>query len=649
MAAGSIVIDLLMKTGSFETDTKRAEKRLADMKNTAIKAGQAIGVAFAAGGAAVAFFAQRINAPLLAMKDLSEATGASIENISALENVARIAGVSIQTTGDSLIRLNQGLSQATGTDRISEALRRIGLDAQVLKQQDPAQALRTVALALSQFADDGEKARVTQEIFGRSVRDVVPLLKELADQQQFAATVTAEQVEEADRLNKQIDLLKKNAEDAARAVAARLVPAINDIAAAAREGGGVSALVALNEQIAKFLGLDPGSELERRIKSTQEQIGKLRSGLLGIDPGPLFDSTIVEIDKLEKRLEFLIGVQNKAAEQRRPSEAPPQLPTVAPAAELRAVRSGNLPPAPTSTGLRGPEIDRLRASVNELLSQTTSARLQALRDQLAEAVSLRVSTGDERYDEVLRSIRDQLVALDPDAQAATARLERINAALAATPAGQTRAATEAVELLFDELQTATDPQRVLELNQALEQLYERLGILPAAAEQVGESMSVFAEQASRNIQDALGSTLERVLSGNFKNIGDLWKQTLQRMIAQASAARLNEFIFSALGGGSGTGPMAAFARVFQPRANGGPVTAGQTYLVGERGPELFTPATSGRVLNNSQTQQAMGGATYAPTVNVMGDVGPATVSLVERAIARERARWQRMQYSGGMT
>jgi len=32
MAAGSIVIDLLMKTGSFETDTKRAEKRLAEMQ-----------------------------------------------------------------------------------------------------------------------------------------------------------------------------------------------------------------------------------------------------------------------------------------------------------------------------------------------------------------------------------------------------------------------------------------------------------------------------------------------------------------------------------------------------------------------------------------------------------------------------------------
>jgi phage-related minor tail protein len=34
------------------------------------------------------------------------------------------------------------------------------------------------------------------------------------------------------------------------------------------------------------------------------------------------------------------------------------------------------------------------------------------------------------------------------------------------------------------------------------------------------------------------------------------------------------------------------------RASGGPVTAGSTYLVGERGPELFTPSASGRIIPN---------------------------------------------------
>ena len=48
--------------------------------------------------------------------------------------------------------------------------------------------------------------------------------------------------------------------------------------------------------------------------------------------------------------------------------------------------------------------------------------------------------------------------------------------------------------------------------------------------------------------------------------------------------------------GGGTGGSAP-----QPRATGGPVTAGQPYLVGERGPELFVPAGNGRIVPNAAT------------------------------------------------
>ena len=47
------------------------------------------------------------------------------------------------------------------------------------------------------------------------------------------------------------------------------------------------------------------------------------------------------------------------------------------------------------------------------------------------------------------------------------------------------------------------------------------------------------------------------------------------------------------------------------RAAGGPVAGGGSYLVGERGPELFTPGTSGNITPNN----ALGGGNI--TVNVM--------------------------------
>jgi len=48
------------------------------------------------------------------------------------------------------------------------------------------------------------------------------------------------------------------------------------------------------------------------------------------------------------------------------------------------------------------------------------------------------------------------------------------------------------------------------------------------------------------------------------------------------------------------------------RASGGPVMAGKSYLVGERGPELFTPGTSGGITSNSALSS---GTTINVTVN----------------------------------
>lgn len=53
------------------------------------------------------------------------------------------------------------------------------------------------------------------------------------------------------------------------------------------------------------------------------------------------------------------------------------------------------------------------------------------------------------------------------------------------------------------------------------------------------------------------------------------------------------------------------------RANGGPVSAGTAYLVGERGPEIFTPGSSGGIIPN----RSIGGGTVI-NLNVSGAIDP---------------------------
>lgn len=71
------------------------------------------------------------------------------------------------------------------------------------------------------------------------------------------------------------------------------------------------------------------------------------------------------------------------------------------------------------------------------------------------------------------------------------------------------------------------------------------------------------------------------------------------------------------------------------KAAGGPVSGGTTYLVGEKGPELFTPGSSGNIIPNNRL--AGGGSTINITVNGAIDAeGTARqiVDILNRATAR---------------
>lgn len=237
---GSIVVDLLARTGSFETDLNRsaklAEKRAKEIDAAIAKAGAAVGVAFAAAGAAALAFGRQVADGLDALNDVKDATGASIANISALEDVALRTGASMDTVSGILIKFNAGLKEADGKNGVSLALKAIGLDAAELRKEDPAEALRKTAVALSQFADDGDRARAIQELFGKSVREAAPFLNDLAEKTKLVGTVTDEQTAAAERFNKQLFEMQKNSLDAARAIASDLLPAISRLLAEMSEG-----------------------------------------------------------------------------------------------------------------------------------------------------------------------------------------------------------------------------------------------------------------------------------------------------------------------------------------------------------------------------------------------------------------------------
>lgn len=193
------------------------------------------GLAGGLGVAGIAAWAKSVADGVDSLNDLSDATGASIETLSGLEDAGARTGTSMDTVGTALLKLNQVLASATPGSAAENTLKAIGLSAAELRAQDPAEALQTVAKALAGYADDGEKARLVQELFGKSVREVAPLLRDLAESQGLLTKVTTEQAQAVDLLNRRWSALKKDGTDLARSVALPLVEAMNQVAGAFRD------------------------------------------------------------------------------------------------------------------------------------------------------------------------------------------------------------------------------------------------------------------------------------------------------------------------------------------------------------------------------------------------------------------------------
>jgi len=112
--------------------------------------------------------------------------------------------------------------------------------------------------------------------------------------------------------------------------------------------------------------------------------------------------------------------------------------------------------------------------------------------------------------------------------------------------------------------------------------------------------------AFERLRDTITIDIGNGIKGLIKGTQSL-NDVLRNVVDKLADAALNMAIFGNVGGGSVTGGI--LGSIF--KAEGGPVKRGGSFIVGERGPELFTPGVSGMITPN----HALGGSTNV-VVNV---------------------------------
>ena len=139
------------------------------------------------------------------------------------------------------------------------------------------------------------------------------------------------------------------------------------------------------------------------------------------------------------------------------------------------------------------------------------------------------------------------------------------------------------------------------------------------------------ERAGRALENGLVSAIQRGKFG-FEDLRKVALSVLSEIATASLRTRLNS-LFSDGGGGL----LASLGSIFggaPGRATGGPVSPGRAYRVGERGPELFVPTSSGRI--------ETGGGASAPasirlTINVTDNgrgSAPEALQRSSRHVAR---------------
>ena len=214
----------------------------------------------------------------------------------------------------------------------------------------------------------------------------------------------------------------------------------------------------------------------------------------------------------------------------------------------------------------------------------------------------------------------------------------------------------------------------LELQRQFNDQLERMAIIKAPEDELRKLLDPLRQLDSlaKSVGDSFSESFKGIVSGSmtaqealrnlFQRTADHFLDMAAQMIAkqiQMKRLGIGMNFLGGLGGKNVTDPnnfggmgvkMNSSAYEFDigkraaPKSRGGPVSGGSPYMVGEKGPELFVPGSSGNIVPN----HAMGGANVVVNVDasgsaVEGDAGQAEQlgSMLGAAVQAEIARQQR--------
>lgn len=634
MSIGRLIVEFEARTGKFETDTARAgkimERRAREIEKQAARIGTAFGASFVAGTTGLLAFIDSQAKSIANLQDLAEKAGDSAEAFGSLSKASAVSGISLDTVAAASVKLTAALSKM-GEDGgpAADAIKALGLNFEEFVELSPVSQIEAIANSLAKFKDGASKTAVAVALFGRSGAEILPFLNDLADGSERQIALTEEQIKAANAYAEQVGALKGEISLLAKTTAASLIPQL-------------SGLLSKVEQAVKYFArfAEESTFLSKALRGVEIVFETIT--VLAANVAYVFNATgreigaiaaqMVALAKLDLTSFSAIGdaVKEDAARARAELDAfEKRMLSV----KLPGSSSAGTDSRPTLNFRPGAEVaDKTAASVKKAADAWKDYEFEVRKAIDAEDTERRKERL-EAFNKIMEEGKSLTESLMSPNERYAADIENLNKLLAAGAITQ-----------------ETYNRAVFGLQDAFDKASKK-------SEETTDKMSVFAEQAARNMQDAFADFLFDPFDKGLKGMLASFADTLQRMAAEAAAAEIFKSLgFGQNGGGfdwggligkglsflSGLGTGSAgneatalaiedIARA-SARAMGGPVSAGAPYLVGERGPELFVPSSSGKITPNNK----MGGDTINNYINIpitapSGSVGRPTMDQISSA------------------
>ena len=575
--ASTVTVDITAKTAKFENGLKKAKKQAGGFGKAIAGAMRIAGIATGAATLALIQLTKESLRVVDEQRKVARTIGTTQRVFAGLSLAAEISGVQVAAFTKALKRQQKSIVDANdGLMTQKRAFERLGLSTKELLKLPVEKQFKAITTALGTIENATIKVAVASDIFGAKNADLINVL-ELGEAgldsfinkvDELGVALNEGQTKAIEDANDAIVIMKKSFVGLGNQIAARIAPSLKT---AAEKIGEITA--AVTRAIPKMLAWANSIFGVQRALDNFNSIADINAELMVLD----------------SEINYSVGVLNESKK-----------------AWKEYLKENTKYPGQAKDANANLAIqERLLAELRKRYDELIAKRLQLRKAGQVDLVS---GTGGGVEDDKFKIGKSES---GRDIQALVR--ERIKADTARWDAWKNSAvsAIEATLTPSERLQeTAFQINRELNKNpyfkpeqagrlmaEAVDIYVEELERLKTENDDIFKHMTEFQASAFQNMQGILAEYLFDPFDKGLKNMLQGFVDMLRKMIAELLAAQILTSFFSMFLPATPISKISGVqsAGIGPPAAIGGNRAGRQPILVGERGPELFTPGATGAV------------------------------------------------------